>query len=42
MQGGSAQKFASFSKFPPCLKDVSFWLKDAEANIENDLCEVVR
>jgi len=41
-QGGSAQKFASFSKFPPCLKDVSFWLKDAEANIENDLCEVVR
>uniref|UniRef100_A0A7S0N3C7 phenylalanine--tRNA ligase n=1 Tax=Pyramimonas obovata TaxID=1411642 RepID=A0A7S0N3C7_9CHLO len=42
VQGGSAVKFASFSKFPPCLKDVSFWLETPEQNIENNLCEVVR
>eukprot|EP00959_Pyramimonas_sp_CCMP1952_P219714 4593882-Pyramimonas_sp.AAC.1 len=42
VQGGSAAKFASFSKFPPCLKDVSFWLAKPEQNIENNLCEVVR
>jgi len=35
-------KFASFSKYPPCLKDVSFWLVNPEQNIENNLCEVVR
>jgi hypothetical protein len=24
--GGAGAKFSSFSKYPPCLKDVSFWL----------------
>jgi len=44
--GGAGAKFSSFSKYPPCLKDVSFWLPpDAEgtnAFTENNLCEVVR
>uniref|UniRef100_A0ACD5YD75 Uncharacterized protein n=1 Tax=Avena sativa TaxID=4498 RepID=A0ACD5YD75_AVESA len=33
-------KFKPFSKFPPCYKDVSFWINDAFT--ENNLCEVVR
>ena len=45
--GVDMQKFKPYSKYPPCLKDVSFWLpKDAEdgsnAFSENNLCEVVR
>jgi len=38
--GGAGSKFQSFSKFPPCLKDVSFWVNDKFT--ENNLCEVVR
>lgn len=34
-------KFKSFSKFPPCFKDVSFWLPE-EGFTENNLCELVR
>lgn len=33
-------KFKPFSKYPPCYKDVSFWIN--EAFTENNLCEVVR
>ncbi|GAB2218168.1 hypothetical protein Droror1_Dr00001386 [Drosera rotundifolia] len=33
-------KFKPFSKYPPCYKDVSFWISDAFT--ENNLCEVVR
>lgn len=33
-------KFKSFSKFPPCFKDVSFWIRD-DFNA-NDFYEVVR
>jgi len=45
--GVDMRKFKPYSKYPPCLKDVSFWLpKDAEdgSNLfsENNLCEVVR
>ena len=47
--GGAASKFSSFSKYPPCLKDVSFWLPAGQAGVaeagafsENNLCEVVR
>ena len=48
--GGVCKKFKPFSKYPPCLKDVSFWLPAApEAGgsaqltfTENNLCEVVR
>ena len=32
-----------YSKYPPCLKDVSFWLpKEGDSFTENNLCEVVR
>lgn len=33
-------KFKPFSKFPPCFKDISFWIN--ESFTENNLCEVVR
>ena len=33
-------RFKSYSKFPPCYKDVAFWVSDAFT--ENNLCEVVR
>ncbi|AES80640.2 putative phenylalanine--tRNA ligase [Medicago truncatula] len=33
-------KFKPFSKYPPCYKDISFWIN--ESFTENNLCEVVR
>nr|GME15637.1 phenylalanine--tRNA ligase, chloroplastic/mitochondrial [Ipomoea batatas] len=33
-------KFKPFSKYPPCYKDMSFWISDSFT--ENNLCEVVR
>lgn len=39
-QDGKITTFKPFSKYPPCLKDVSFWLSDDFT--ENNLCEVVR
>ncbi|KAL3369674.1 hypothetical protein AABB24_010163 [Solanum stoloniferum] len=33
-------KFKTFSKYPPCYKDMSFWISDSFT--ENNLCEVVR
>uniref|UniRef100_A0A1D1Y9F2 phenylalanine--tRNA ligase n=1 Tax=Anthurium amnicola TaxID=1678845 RepID=A0A1D1Y9F2_9ARAE len=33
-------KFKPFSKFPPCYKDISFWISDSFT--ENNLCEIVR
>lgn len=33
-------KFKPFSKYPPCYKDVSFWINDSFS--ENNLCEIVR
>ena len=41
--GVDMAKFKPYSKYPPCLKDVSFWLpEEAEKFTENNLCEVVR
>jgi len=41
--GLGMRKFSSYSKFPPCYKDVSFWLaKDSTRFTENTLCELVR
>lgn len=41
--GIGMKKFKSYSKYPPCLKDVSFWLPENVANFtENNLCELVR
>ena len=36
------KKFASYSKYPPCYKDASFWLPDATSFTENTKCELVR
>ncbi|KAJ9557486.1 hypothetical protein OSB04_012100 [Centaurea solstitialis] len=33
-------KFKPFSKYPPCFKDMSFWINDSFS--ENNLCEIVR
>ncbi|KAL4523153.1 hypothetical protein Ndes2526A_g07856 [Nannochloris sp. 'desiccata'] len=38
--GDLSTKFKPFSKFPPCYKDMAFWL--SESFTENNLCEVVR
>lgn len=34
--------FKPYSKYPPCYKDVSFWLPQGRAFHENDLFEIVR
>ncbi|CDR87687.1 related to MSF1-phenylalanine--tRNA ligase alpha chain, mitochondrial [Sporisorium scitamineum] len=34
--------FKPYSKYPPCYKDVSFWLPQDRAFHENDLFEIVR
>ncbi|KAL4444996.1 hypothetical protein ABPG77_004046 [Micractinium sp. CCAP 211/92] len=38
--GDLSSKFKSYSKYPPCYKDVAFWVSDSFT--ENNLCEVVR
>jgi phenylalanyl-tRNA synthetase alpha chain len=41
--GLGMKKFSSYSKYPPCYKDASFWLpKDSFRFTENTLCELVR
>eukprot|EP00274_Cyanoptyche_gloeocystis_P007606 CAMPEP_0196659988 /NCGR_PEP_ID=MMETSP1086-20130531/37588_1 /TAXON_ID=77921 /ORGANISM="Cyanoptyche gloeocystis , Strain SAG4.97" /LENGTH=357 /DNA_ID=CAMNT_0041994189 /DNA_START=305 /DNA_END=1375 /DNA_ORIENTATION=+ len=39
-QDGKITKFKSFSKYPPCYKDISFWISPEFT--ENNLCEIVR
>jgi phenylalanyl-tRNA synthetase alpha chain len=41
-QDGHIRKFIPFSQYPPCTKDVSFWLRRDAPWAENDLMEVVR
>ena len=38
--GNLKSRFKSYSKFPPCLKDVAFWVSPEFS--ENNLCELVR
>jgi len=38
--GQLGAKFKPYSKYPPCYKDISFWISDQFT--ENNLCEVVR
>jgi phenylalanyl-tRNA synthetase alpha chain len=40
--GSMRTKFKPYSKYPPCYKDVSFWLPDDGSFTENNLCEHVR
>ncbi|PRQ45078.1 putative phenylalanine--tRNA ligase [Rosa chinensis] len=40
LKGQLGVKFKPYSKYPPCYKDVSFWI--SESFTENNLCEVVR
>lgn len=40
---GKVTTFKPYSKFPPCYKDVSFWLNEEERKWhENDFCDIVR
>ncbi|OVA13421.1 Phenylalanyl-tRNA synthetase [Macleaya cordata] len=39
-KGQLGVKFKAFSKFPPCYKDMSFWISDSFT--ENNLCEIIR
>lgn len=39
---GEISSFRSYSRFPPCYKDVSFWTSEEVKFHENDLCDVVR
>ncbi|KAL3157791.1 hypothetical protein ABBQ32_012215 [Trebouxia sp. C0010 RCD-2024] len=41
-QGQMRSKFKPYSKYPPCYKDVSFWLPTDDSFTENNLCEQVR
>ncbi|KAL8120953.1 phenylalanine--tRNA ligase, chloroplastic/mitochondrial-like isoform X2 [Apium graveolens] len=40
LKGELGMKFKPYSKYPPCFKDMSFWLSDSFT--ENNLCEIVR
>ena len=40
--GNKIIKFQPFSKFPPCIKDISFWLNNGQDFHENNFCEVIR
>jgi phenylalanyl-tRNA synthetase alpha chain len=39
---GKINAFQPYSKFPPCYKDVSFWIAHNNTIHENDFCDIVR
>jgi len=39
---GAVIKFQSYSKYPDCYKDVSFWINEGQEVHPNDICEIVR
>jgi phenylalanyl-tRNA synthetase alpha chain len=41
-RAGQTERFAPYSKFPPCYKDVSFWIEDEAVFHENDVHEIAR
>ena len=41
-QAGKITKFSPFSKYPPCYKDVSFWVDQTAGFNNNDFFEIVR
>ena len=38
---GKISTFKAYSKYPPCYKDISFWLKDTAFH-DNDIYDLVR
>jgi len=38
---GKITKFKPFSKYPPCWRDISFWIGEKPFHL-NDMCDVVR
>ncbi|KAI8338455.1 hypothetical protein BC941DRAFT_422961 [Chlamydoabsidia padenii] len=38
---GQINKFQAFSKYPPCIKDISFWIPPTEWH-DNNFCETIR
>lgn len=38
---GRIAPFKPYSKYPPCYKDVSFWLPGQDLH-DNDVCDLVR
>ena len=41
-QSGEFVTFIPYSKYPPCFKDVAFWIKDRESFIANDFYDLCR
>lgn len=41
LQEGNISVFKPYSKYPPCYKDVTFWLPDGDFH-NNDMFELVR
>jgi phenylalanyl-tRNA synthetase alpha chain len=41
-KAGEISTFKSYSKYPSCFKDVSFWLPENSNFHENDFCDLVR
>jgi phenylalanyl-tRNA synthetase alpha chain len=41
-EAGKISTFAPFSKYPPCYKDVSFWVDKEKGFNNNDFFEIVR
>lgn len=39
---GEITTFKPYSKYPPCFKDVSFWLPQGKGLHDNDFCDLVR
>jgi phenylalanyl-tRNA synthetase alpha chain len=39
---GKITSFKPYSKYPPCFKDVSFWVAQEETLHENDFFDMVR
>lgn len=41
-KSGTISTFKPYSRYPPCYKDMSFWIPQTTAFHENDFYEVVR
>jgi len=39
---GKITPFKSYSKYPSCFKDVSFWAPESESWHENEFCDLIR